>query len=146
MKTETSYIFNTRWGGRGCICFALFGLHKSWKGFQDVASGRENFVNWERFCTDCIQEEIRRGMVEERLVMTDEEENCALTGKSSKAKGKKGQGETESSKKDKKKDLSKIKCLHCHEFGHHASKCLGKKKGPEKDHGTASTEVDDFFS
>ena len=29
----------------------------------------------------------------------------------------------------KKKDLSKIKCFHCHEYGHYATKCLHNKFG-----------------
>jgi len=41
--------------------------------------------------------------------MTVEKKNLAPTGK---AKGKMGQGEVESNKKGKKKDLSKIKCFH----------------------------------
>ena len=31
------------------VSLALLGLHKSWKGLQDVVSGRESFPNWERF-------------------------------------------------------------------------------------------------
>jgi hypothetical protein len=27
------------------------------------------------------------------------------------------------------KDLSKVKCFHCHKKGHYASKCLERKKG-----------------
>lgn len=79
------------------MSFTLLGLHKSWKGFLDVISGRENFQNWGRFWVNCIQEEIRRGTIKGRSIMTKAEENCALAGKSSKAKGKKGQGEVESS-------------------------------------------------
>lgn len=90
--------------------------------------------------------------------MIEDKENCALVGKSSKAKGKKGQGEAESSEKvkkgqgeaessekGKKKDLSKIKSFHCHEFVHYASKCLNqKKKKSSKDHVVASAEVNVF--
>lgn len=59
-----------------------------------------------------------------RSAPTEDKENVALTCKGSKAKGKKRQGEVESSLKGKKKkDLSKIKCFHCLEFGHYATKC-----------------------
>lgn len=54
----------------------------------------ENFPNWEKFWIDCIQEEVRRGTRDGRSVTTVDEENLALA---SKAKGKKGQGEAESS-------------------------------------------------
>ena len=40
------------------VSLSLLGLHKFWKGFQDVVSGRDKFPNWERFWTDCIYEEI----------------------------------------------------------------------------------------
>ena len=30
---------------------------------------------------------------------------------------------------DKKKDLSKIKCFHCHELGHYTMKCPHNKVG-----------------
>lgn len=76
------------------VSFSLLGLHESWKGFQDVVGGRENFLNSETFWADCIQEEIQRGTIEGRSVMTVDEENLALAGK---AKGKKGQGEVQSS-------------------------------------------------
>ena len=58
-----------------------------------------------------------------------------------------GQGEVESSQKGEKKkeDLSKIKCFHCHEFGHYATKCPNWKES-SKDHVGASTEVDAFYT
>ena len=43
-----------------------------------------------------------------------------------KAKGKKYQDEAESIQEGKKKELSKIKFLNCHEFGYYATKCPHK--------------------
>lgn len=78
------------------VSLALLGLHKSWYGFQDAVSGRESFPSWERLWIDCVQEEIQRGTRYGRLMKTDDE-NFALASKSSKAKGKEGQGVVESS-------------------------------------------------
>lgn len=143
------------------------GLHKSWYGFQDIVSGRENFPNWERFWTDYVQEEIQGGTRDDRLVMTMDEDNFALEGKAkgkkgqgeakssqkgkqgqgeakSSQKGKNGQGEAQSNEKGKKKDLSEIKCFHCDEFGHYATK-YPKQKKSIKDHVAASTKVDVYY-
>jgi len=35
--------------------------------------------------------------------------------------------ESDSSQGNKEKDLSKIKCFHCHEMGHYATKCPHNK-------------------
>lgn len=113
---------------RDLVSFALLALHKSWNGFQDAVSCRENFPNWERLWIDCVQEEIWRGIRDGRLIKAEDEENFALPSKRSKAKGKEGQGVVESSQKGKKKDLTKIKCFHCHEFGHYATSCLKRKE------------------
>eukprot|EP00253_Pinus_taeda_P012830 PITA_12830 len=64
--------------------------------------------------------------------------------KQGKAKGKKGKGKGEPSQKGDKKDLSKIKCFRCHDFGHYANKCPNWKKGSNKEHVGASTKVDGF--
>ena len=42
------------------VSFSLLGLHKSWYGFHDGVSGRENFPSWERLWTRCVQKEIQR--------------------------------------------------------------------------------------
>lgn len=75
-----------------------------------------------------MQEEIKRNTRDGVTSIVDEEEDCALVGKGNKAKGMKAQGEAESSQK---KDLSKIKCFHCHEYGHYATKCPHKKSSKE---------------
>lgn len=57
----------------------------------------------------------------------EDEENCALDGKEM-GKGKKAQSKAKYIEEGKKKDLSKIKCFHCHEFGHYATKYPHKKR------------------
>lgn len=51
------------------------------------------------------------------------EEDFALVSKENKAKGNKSQGEAG----NKKKDLSKVKCFHCHEYRHFATNFPQKK-------------------
>ena len=51
------------------------------------------------------------------------EENCALVGKAKKGKGNKSYSKSETSKGGKKRDMSIVKCFHCHEHVHYASNC-----------------------
>lgn len=74
-----------------------------------------------------MQEEIRWNTKDGTSFKHDDEENYALDGKPKKVKGKKSKSKGYSSKVRNKKDLSKIKCFHCHELGHYAMKCLHKK-------------------
>jgi hypothetical protein len=75
----------------------------------------------------------------------EDEENLALAGKG-KFRGKKGPSGGQTSKGEKKKDFSKVKCFACHKPGHFASQCPNKKKGNKKSQmaASASTEVDEF--
>ena len=62
-----------------------------------------------------------------------EEGNVALTSKGP----SQGHGE-------KKKDLSKVKCFRCDEFGHYSTQCLQRKKDKQEkqDQTTMSVEID----
>ena len=73
-----------------------------------------------------MQEEFRRNTRDGSSSKRDDEEDCALTAKARKGKGKKFQSNFES--KVKKMDFSKVNCFHCHECGHLATNCPRKKK------------------
>ena len=76
-----------------------------------------------------VQEEIQWNTRDGYSFKHDDEENCALDGKVKKGKGKSSHSKSDSSQGNKKKDMSKIKCFHCHELGHYATKCSHKKAG-----------------
>jgi len=64
------------------------------------------------------------------------ENDFALVRKENKDKGKNSQG-----KEGKRKYLSNIKCFHCHEFGHYATKCP-QNKSSKKDSVVAAAGED----
>jgi hypothetical protein len=91
------------------VSLVLLGLPKSWHSYQESINGREKLSDWD-------------GSSSKR----DDEEDCALTTKARKGKGKKFQSKSES--KVKKMDLSKVKCFHCHKHGHLATNCPQNRK------------------
>ena len=61
--------------------------------------------------------------------MHDDEEDCALTSKEEKKKKrKKFHSRSKASEDGKEHNMSKVKCFHCHEYGHIATNCPHKKK------------------
>jgi hypothetical protein len=101
------------------------GLHSSKASVLE-----RSFQTSERLWDDCIQEETRR----EALGGPQEDgdvENLALASQARKGKGKvrMNTGGDSSSQAGTGKDLSKVKCFHCHKKGHYASQCPERKKG-----------------
>jgi hypothetical protein len=96
---------------------------------------------FDRLWTDCIQEEAR---IESRngKQKGNDDENQALVAHT--RKGRRGGSlEREASPEPgRKKDLSKIKCFACHQYGHYASQCPQRKKGGRKQQ-ASTTEVDE---
>jgi hypothetical protein len=101
------------------VSLALLGLPKSWHSYQDSVNGREKLLDWERLWSDLVQEDFRWNTRDGSSSKNDDEEDCSLTAKERKGKGKKFHPKSES--KVKKLDLSKVKCFHCDEHGHLAT-------------------------
>eukprot|EP00253_Pinus_taeda_P006122 PITA_06122 len=114
------------------------GLPKSCNSYQDSVNGREKLQDWERVWLDLMQEEIRRNTKDSSSSKTDDEEYCALVGKAKKGKGKVSHSKSYSCHGGKKKDMSKVKCFHCHELGHFATNCLLKKSKKKSSEGVVS--------
>jgi hypothetical protein len=108
------------------VSLALLGLPKSWHNYQDSANGREKLSDWKRLWSNLVQEEFRRNTRDGSSSKRDDEEDCSLTAKARKGKGNKFHSKSES--KEKKMDLSKVKCFHCHEHGHLATNYPQKRK------------------
>jgi hypothetical protein len=108
------------------VSLVLLGLPKSWHSYQDSVNGREKLPDWERLWSDLVQEEFRRNSRDGSSSKRYDEEDCDLTTKERKGKGKKFPSKSESIVK--KLDLSKVKCFHYQERGHLATNCPQKKK------------------
>eukprot|EP00253_Pinus_taeda_P002035 PITA_02035 len=105
------------------VSLALLGLPKSLHSYQDSVNGREKLPRWES-----VQKEIKRNTRDGSSSKASDEENCILAAKAKKGKNKKA---SHSGAKGKKKDMSKVKCFHCHQHGHYATNCPQKKKNKQ---------------
>jgi hypothetical protein len=122
---------------------ALNGFTKQWDVFVKGVVAQEKLPNWERLWDDFTREELRVGTSQASQPKSEDEENLALAGKE-KFRGKKGPSGGQTSKRQKKKDFSKIKYFYYHKPSHFASQC--PNKGSKKSHiaASASTEVEEF--
>ena len=83
--------------------------------------------DWERPWSDFVHEEFRQNTRDGSSSKNEDEEDFYLDAKVKKGKGKKFHSKSES-KNGKKKDMSKVKCFHCHGHGNFATNCPQKKK------------------
>ena len=91
---------------------ALNGLSQPWHDFVRAVVSRENLLSWAKLWDDFTQEELRINSTSTGQKNTADEENVALSAKS---------------KKKSKKDLSKVRCFACSQYGQFASQCPEKK-------------------
>ena len=82
--------------------------------------------NWKRLWSNIVHQEFRQNTRDGSSSKHDDEEDCALAAKARKGKGKKFHSKSEA--KGKKLDFSKVKCFHCHEYGHLTTNFPQKKK------------------
>jgi hypothetical protein len=128
---------------------ALNGFTKPWTSFIEGICAREKLSDFNRLWDDCIQEETRREALGGPQEDGDEE-NLALSSQAKKGKGKvrKNTGGDSSSQAGTGKDLSKVKCFHCHKKGHYASQCPERKKGGNRTQpevvASTKAQVDEF--
>ena len=75
----------------------------------------------------------------------DDEEDCSLEIKAKKGKGKASHSKSDSHHGDKKKDMTKVKCFHCHEMGHFATNCPLKKSKKKSSRGAVDEALASQF-
>jgi len=112
------------------VRLALNSVSEGWQAFVQSILGRVTLPNWDEMWATLKQVELRRNLVKCKLDRSnssgskpkEEEENAALASK--------GQQE----QRNKKKDVSKIKCFRCGEFGHYTTQCPLRKKDKDEKH------------
>jgi len=113
------------------VRLALNFVLDEWKVFVQSILSRATLLNWDEMWAALRQEELRRDLVKVKLDGSstnggskpqEEEDNATLA-----SKGQQGQ-------RNRKKDISKVKCFKCGRIGHYASHCPLKKKDKDENH------------
>ena len=121
------------------VRIALNGFTKQWSVFVQVFSGWDTLPSWDQLWTDFTQDDFRLSLINganKSQKNEVEQENVPLVGN---GKAKKGSSKGSISQSEQK-DLSKVKCFGCHEFGHYVSDFLERKKGKKQVAASASVE------
>ena len=79
-----------------------------------------------------MQDEIRKNTRDGSSSKIDDEEKCALAIKARKGKGKIYHSKSDSYHGGKKNDTMKVKCFHCHEWGHFVYSRI-PRRSPQED-------------
>jgi hypothetical protein len=112
---------------------ALRGLPRSWEPFVQGICARDKFLDFDRLWKDCIQKENQLVSKDDMdgVVKSSSDENQSIATHTRKGKmgsldkkgpsGRRDSLEREASLEPRqKKDISKIRCFECHDFGHYA--------------------------
>eukprot|EP00253_Pinus_taeda_P035828 PITA_35828 len=127
------------------VSLSLLRLLKSWHSYQDSINGREKLPDWERQWLDLMQDDIRRSTRDGSSSKTGDEENDALVIKARKGKSKISRSKSDSYRGGKKKDMTKVKCFHCHKIGHFATNFPFKKSKEKSSEGAADEALASQF-
>lgn len=128
------------------VQMALNNVSKEWQVFVQSILGQDTLPRWDKMWSDLQQEKLRRALLKSTISKSNnkgtkgekEEENVALASK----------GPSQGHGEKKKKDLSKVKCVRCGEFGHYSTQCPLKKKDKQEKHDqkAASAKIDKLSS
>ena len=122
------------------VTIALNGFTSSWDPFVQGICSKDELPKFEHLWSHCVQEEARL-LSKQSLQRPPEDGTQALASNAKKEKrhfhNKRSSGKKRSrhahSHERKERDVSKVRCYECHEYGHYAVNCPNnKKKGKGK--------------
>jgi hypothetical protein len=119
---------------KGVVNIALNYLSRSWDAFVASMNTRKEFPTLEELWTCCAQEETRLNSKEKPQ---KEEDAQAFATKFKRHGGKK----IFDSRKKFKRDMSKVQCFECHDYGHYKRNCPKlTRKRKERRHASVAND------
>lgn len=111
----------------------LNALPEEWRNFTTIIWAKKEASSLNDLWAICKVEEARLKAREDIAVVSKEQAFATRF----KRKGKFGKFERSSHQQHPKKDMSKIQCFECHEYGHYQRDCPKRKKNGKRKHETA---------